>query len=101
MQPAELPLIIVPNLEHTNGSEQTAKHQHDISTTSPRRDGVGFSKAGIDLVPGNTTLDALKLETNNAITSTEPGTKVIKLMAEKVQTGISVKIADVTFTVGS
>lgn len=82
-------------LEYTNGAKQVPKLYHDAQTASPRRDGVGFSKVGVDLSPGDTTVATFFVETNNEITAD----KTLRLVAEKPQTGVSVDVATIDFTV--
>lgn len=82
-------------LEYTNGAKQVPKLYHDAQTTSPRRDGVGFSKVGVDSSPGDTAVATFFVETRNPITAN----KTLRLVAEKPQTGVSVIIATIDFTV--
>ncbi|EAY31820.1 hypothetical protein [Microscilla marina] len=84
-------------LEYTNGAKQAPKLYHDAQTASPRRDGVGFSKVGVDMAPGEATPTTFFVETNNPITDD----KTLRLVAEKPQTGVSVIIASIDFTVSS
>ncbi len=82
-------------LEYTNGAKQVPKLYHDAQTASPRRDGVGFSKVGVDSSPGDTAAATFFVETKNPITAN----KTLRLVAEKPQTGVSVVIASIDFTV--
>lgn len=82
-------------LEYTNGVKQVAKIFHD-RTTSPHKDGVGYSKVGVDFATGETISPTeITVKTRNPINTN----KDMRLIAEKPQTGIEVKIADVTFIV--
>ncbi|OJJ20908.1 hypothetical protein BKI52_10025 [marine bacterium AO1-C] len=82
-------------LEYTNGVKQIAKIFHD-RTNSPRQDGVGYSKVEVDFATGAAVSPTdITVETRNPITAD----KDMRLIAEKPQTGIELKIADITFTV--
>lgn len=82
-------------LQFKNGVKQPFNFRHDESAPSPRRDGVGFSKVGVDIVVGEVSPLPLVLETRNPLTATT----TLRLVAEKVQTGITLILADVTFEV--
>ncbi|WP_299464200.1 hypothetical protein [uncultured Microscilla sp.] len=97
LEVANMQAGIVYYLEYTNGAKQVPKLFHDAQTASPRRDGVGFSKVEVDWSPGDTTAATFFVETNNSITTD----KTLRLVAEKPQTGVSVIIASIDFTVSS
>ena len=84
-------------LQFSNGVKQSFNFRHDTGGSSPRRDGVGFSKVGVDIVVGAISPLPLVLETQNPLTQS----RTLQLMAEKIQTSIALKLADVTFTVTS
>ncbi len=84
-------------LQSADGTKHPFNFQHDTGVSSPRRDGVGFSKVAVDLVAGAVSPLPLLLETQAALTQTTS----MQLMAEKIQTSLVLKIADVTFTVTS
>ncbi|HAS46062.1 MAG TPA: hypothetical protein DCS93_36605 [Microscillaceae bacterium] len=79
----------------SNKKKQVAKIFHD-RTTSPRKDGVGYSKIEVDFATGEAIgTNSLTVETRNPITTA----KVMNLIAEKPQTGIELQIAQFTFNV--
>jgi len=69
---------------------------HDIDAQSPRRDGVGFSKIEVDSVSGSPYQAPLTIYTDNILTQNLPNVEVV---AEKIQTGMQIVIAEVSFTV--
>lgn len=81
-------------LQFSNGQKQPFKFQHDELIESPRRDGVGFSKVGVDKVVGKIATP-LVLETRKPMAQN----RTLKLIAEKIQTGITTVVEKVTFKV--
>ncbi len=69
---------------------------HDITTTSLRRDGVGYSKIGSDWVSGPAREAPIELFTGVPLSAT---LKNVEIVAEKIQTGIQAIVAVVTIDV--
>lgn len=82
-------------LQFSNGVQQPFNFLHDEITESPRKDGVGFSKVSVDGIVGNVAPLPLVLETRNPLTQT----RTLQVMGEKIQTGVKIKIGEVTIEV--
>ena len=89
-------------LQFANGQKQSFRFLHDQVSDSPRQDGVGRSKVEVDLIPGPVAYDpeseapkVIVVETRNPLN----GDRTLKLRAEKIQTGITIDIAEIEFRV--
>jgi len=77
----------------SNGANQEAVYVHVTEGTAgehPRKDGAGLSKVAVDMVVGPPVPQPIEVQTNNPL----PGNRAMRLVGEKIQTGLQVQIGD-------